>query len=122
MPTLNKGRGRQRQREADDLNRRERMKIYNTARWRRMRVSQLMAQPLCQVCEGCGRTAPAVDVHHLQSFTGYEGAARRAMAFDYDNLVSLCKVCHQAAHHGFLKGAGSLSEMIERAAARQNLY
>ncbi len=121
MPTLNKGKGRRSRREADDLNRRDRMAIYNTARWRRMRVLQLMAQPLCQVCEGCGRTELAVDVHHLRSFTGFEGAARRMVAFDPDNLISLCKVCHQAVHHGYLKGAASLAEMIERSSARQSL-
>lgn len=122
MPTINKpGRSsRTRQREADDMNRAERRKIYNTALWGRLRRACLMANPLCQVCEATGRTVLAIDVHHLRSFAKLEGMAKREAAFDASNLVSLCKVCHQAVHHGHLKGSSTLGEMIER--QRLHLY
>ena len=93
MPTINKpGRARTQRREADDRNRADRSKIYNTVMWKRLRRAHLMGNPLCEVCEAVGRTEMAVDVHHLRSFAKLEGMARREAAFDASNLVSLCKV------------------------------
>ena len=121
MPTINKpGRARTQRREADDRNRADRSKIYNTVMWKRLRRAHLMGNPLCEVCEAVGRTEMAVDVHHLRSFAKREGMARREAAFDASNLVSLCKVCHQAVHHGHLRGSATLAEMVER--HRLHLY
>ena len=48
MPTINKpGRGRTQRREADDRNRADRSKIYNSAAWKRLRRAHLMGNPLC---------------------------------------------------------------------------
>ena len=118
MPTINKpGRARTQRREADDRNRADRSKIYNTVMWKRLRRAHLMGNPLCEVCEAVGRTEMAVDVHHLRSFAKLEGMARLGGA---SNLVSLCKVCHQAVHHGHLRGSATLAEMVER--HRLHLY
>ena len=76
MPTINKpGRARTQRREADDRNRADRSKIYNTVMWKRLRRAHLMGNPLCEVCEAVGRTEMAVDVHHLRSFAKLEGMA-----------------------------------------------
>ncbi|WP_321426425.1 HNH endonuclease [uncultured Bacteroides sp.] len=38
-------------------------------------------------------------MHHIQSFMNYEGLKRREMAFNYNNLQSICKECHQKEHN-----------------------
>lgn len=97
MPTIYKPK-RQRSNEGK---RKERMQIYNTARWRELRKVKLMSDPLCEICLKEGRTTPAEDIHHITSFmTVDDMTMRKVLAFDYDNLMSLCDVCHQRIHNG----------------------
>jgi 5-methylcytosine-specific restriction protein A len=42
---------------------------------------------------------PAIDVHHIDSFTKYEGIMKLQKAYDFSNLMSLCKQCHQLIHN-----------------------
>lgn len=43
---------------------------------------------------------PAEDVHHIVSFmTATDPLKRKALAYDYENLQSLCKECHQKIHN-----------------------
>lgn len=80
-------------------NRKQRMAIYNTARWRRLREVKLMNNPLCENCLLEDRTTEAEDVHHMVSFMStQDNITRRHLAFDYDNLKSLCKECHNKEH------------------------
>lgn len=75
------------------------MAVYNTARWKRLRLVKLRDNPLCEVCEKKGITKMADDVHHIQSFMSVDDPeARKALAFDYDNLMSLCDECHSEIH------------------------
>lgn len=75
------------------------MAVYNTARWKRLRLVKLRNNPLCEVCEKKGITKMADDVHHIQSFMSVDNpGARKALAFDYDNLMSLCDECHSDIH------------------------
>lgn len=79
--------------------RKERMVIYNSARWRALRDAKLRDNPLCELCEKGGIVKPADDVHHIQSFMSTDDPdARRVLAFDYDNLMSLCDECHSKIH------------------------
>jgi 5-methylcytosine-specific restriction endonuclease McrA len=55
-------------------------RVYGTARWRKLRLVKLRANPLCEYC-----LAIATQVDHK------DGNARN-MAFD--NLQSLCQRCH----------------------------
>lgn len=46
------------------------------------------------------KDSPAEDVHHIVSFMSTADPSKRlALAYDYDNLMSLCKVCHQRIHN-----------------------
>lgn len=75
------------------------MAVYNTARWKRLRLVKLRNNPLCEVCEKKGITKMADDVHHIQSFMSVDNPeAIKALAFDYDNLMSLCDECHSEIH------------------------
>ena len=81
----------------EDYNNRQ--DIYKTKEWKELRLSQLMKQPLCECCLLDGRVTPAIDVHHIISFTDYTGNARLYWAYNADNLSSLCKFCHNKIHH-----------------------
>lgn len=89
-------------REASDLNRRDRQKVYHSAMWRRLSNAYLAAHPLCERCAEHGVVTLAVDVHHKVSFTRFTGLERMAMAYNPDNLMALCKECHANIHlhHG----------------------
>ena len=79
----------------------ERRRIYNSRRWQRLRAVKFMNNPLCEVCAAQGRTIPAEDIHHLVSFMSTDDPIQRQwLAYDYSNLQSVCKRCHQMIHNG----------------------
>ena len=39
------------------------------------------------------------DIHHIDSFMNYTGTKRLAKAFDFNNLMSICKECHAKKHY-----------------------
>ena len=58
-----------------------------------------MNDPLCSRCLEQGITTPAQDVHHSVPFsTGETLQDKKRLAYDYDNTMSLCKVCHAKIH------------------------
>ena len=62
-----------------------------------------MQQPLCEVCLSKGKVTPAEDVHHIDSFLYYNGTLRLWKAFDFANLMSVCKECHGLIHCNQIK-------------------
>ena len=82
-------------------------RLYCTAAWRRLRVAQLTAKPLCRMCEELGQFVIATIVDHVRPHRG-----DLALFHDETNLQSLCKPCHdshkQAQEHsvdGIMRGA-----------------
>lgn len=99
-----------------DTQRKKRMDVYNTKLWRDTRKIKMVNNPLCEICEIEGRITPTDDIHHLRTFTQAQDEAQKdLLAFDYDNLISLCDKCHQRIHHGDYKGCITLDEIKERA-------
>lgn len=99
MPTIYKP-GRQKKNDPGNQYAAERRKIYNTARWLRLRAWKFNTSPLCERCLAEGRITPAEDIHHIRSFMSTDDPAlRRWLAFDPGNLMSLCKKCHQLIHN-----------------------
>lgn len=94
MPTLQKP-SKQRSRT---FNRADRQKVYQSAKWQRLRKAKLMQNPLCEECLAKGIVKPAVDIHHIDSFMNYTGNMRLQKAYDFNNLQSLCKECHSELH------------------------
>lgn len=78
---------------------RERAKVYSSKLWADLRTGHLISRPLCECCLLEDKITPAIDVHHLISFTNYQGAERLFYAYDSRNLASLCKECHWKIHH-----------------------
>ena len=70
----------------------ERHKIYNTARWQKLRNYKKKRNPLCEECLRQGRLTPATLVDHIIPIE--EGGP----AFDLENLQSLCSACHNKKH------------------------
>lgn len=89
-----------------NYNREKRQKIYQSVRWKKLRQVKLMANPLCEICLSKGIVKPAVDVHHKDSFINYTDKTMMWKAYDFNNLMSLCKECHAKLHkngttHGY---------------------
>lgn len=98
MPTINKPK-KSYQKDGNKYNT-ERRKVYNSERWKRLRLWKLANNPLCESCNKEGKTIPAEDIHHIVSFMSTNDYNRRTfLAYDYDNLMSLCKHCHQRIHN-----------------------
>lgn len=99
MPYLKKSKRTQvTQIRSDSYNKRR--KVYQSERWKRLRIGKLHSQPTCEICDARGIISLAVDVHHADSVTNYDGAMLLYKAYDAENLVSLCKECHAWLHRG----------------------
>lgn len=82
------------------LRRKERQKIYNTDRWRKLRLNYLSQHPLCEECLKKGIIRSAKDIHHIISFmTTDDMCERERLAFDSSNLQALCRECHNKEHN-----------------------
>lgn len=78
----------------------DRRRIYNSEKWRKLRAWKFAKDPLCEICKKEGIVTPAEDVHHIISFmSAKDQAMRKYLAYDSENLMSLCKKCHQRVHN-----------------------
>lgn len=97
MPELVKA---QKQKPKKSITKQIRVKVYQSNDWKQLRLSYLKKHPLCELCLLQGKITPAVDVHHKCSIT-----VDISKAFDYNNLMSLCKKHHAELHkNGATKG------------------
>lgn len=98
MPTIYKP--QKPQKKNDNFYDAERRKIYNSERWRRLRAWKFASNPLCEMCLKDNKVVPAEDIHHIVSFMSTDDTTQRySLAYDFDNLMSLCKQCHQKVHN-----------------------
>jgi len=82
------------------IKREERNEVYTSTRWRKLRLSYLQQHPLCELCLKEDKVVPSVDVHHITSFMSTTDHLKRIyLAYNPDNLMSLCKECHQKVHN-----------------------
>lgn len=91
------------------------MAVYNRTLWRDLRDWKRRKDPLCEVCRMRGRITPGSDIHHLETFTGAgDEAERDRLAYDPENLLTVCDRCHRELHHGALRGATTRKEIENR--------
>ena len=76
-----------------------RSKAYSTARWSRLRTTQISKAPLCQRCLSFDIVTIATDVDHQIPHKG-----DRKLMWNAGNLQSLCKSCHSWKTQEELKG------------------
>lgn len=63
--------------------------FYQSKQWRDVREMKLNRDPLCEDCMDRGVVTPGVDVDHVKPRKQFPD-----LAFDLDNLRTLCKRCH----------------------------
>ena len=70
-------------------------KLIQSKRWMQVRNKFIREHP---ICERCGKLA--TEVHHRVPLNRFRNDPFKMeqMAFDEDNLQSLCHVCHRQAH------------------------
>jgi len=73
--------------------------IYNTVRWKKLREAKVQANPLCEVCLAAGGVMQVEEVHHVKPLDfALDRYELEVLAYDWDNLVSLCVECHKNEH------------------------
>lgn len=78
--------------------RKERQNVYNTKRWRDLRTLKLQ---LCPCCEECGSIENLQCHHKISPFDGYYTPEEYdKLAYDINNLETLCQECHNKRHNG----------------------
>lgn len=76
------------------MTREETEAFYNSPRWRRKQKAILRRDHYqCQLCKRYGRISEATIVHHKLELAEYP-----ELAMDDDNLVSVCRKCHNKLH------------------------
>lgn len=85
---------------ANEDRKKERQGVYNTKRWRDLRVLKLQLNPCCEICGSIDN----LQVHHIISpFEGYYAPADYdRLAYDINNLQTLCEICHNKLHNGLI--------------------
>lgn len=74
--------------------------LYNTETWRKLRLGYLMEHPLCEECLKTDKLSPAKEVHHVTPIsTAFDKLGMMELAYDPQNLMSLCSECHTKKHH-----------------------
>ena len=98
MPFINKPPKKQRK-YTNDEKRKARQKIYNSSKWKQLRIAKLQQQPLCEECLKCDKITSAEHVHHVHTFMKANTEIELLeLAYDYSNLMSLCVECHNRLH------------------------
>ena len=64
-------------------------KMYGTTRWKKLRLNQLLTEPMCAYCMKAGRVKLASVADHIEPHKG-----NPVLFFAPHNLQSLCKPCH----------------------------
>jgi 5-methylcytosine-specific restriction protein A len=60
--------------------------------------------PVCEICDAKGITKQTEEIHHKIPFErGTTLAEIERLAFDYDNLISVCIDCHKELHRHLVK-------------------
>lgn len=73
--------------------------VYQDKRWKQLRQIKLVNNPACERCDALGRVSLADEVHHIIPFDrGKSQEEIEALAFDYENLMSVCDACHDEIH------------------------
>jgi len=79
------------------------LNIYNSSRWQKLRRAKIRSNPICELCAKKNLTRVAREVDHIRPFEeGRDYNEVIFLAYDWDNLQSLCIPCHKEKHKGQL--------------------
>lgn len=103
MPTINLG-NLKKYRAPRTLQKKKYQEVYQDPRWRKLRDLKFRNNPLCEVCEARGLVVMAEEIHHIQPFDIWAPREQlEALAYDYNNLKSVCIPCHKDEHKKLIK-------------------
>ena len=96
--------------------------IYNSREWKELRIAKLRStNGLCEECLKHNIVTSARCVHHIVPIeTARTKDEMRRLAFDWNNLMSLCKSCHARIHKEM--GSNTAKIVRQRAEARQDRW
>ena len=96
--------------------------IYNSREWKELRIAKLRSTDgLCEECLKEGIVTIARPVHHIIPIeTARTKEEMRRLAFDWNNLMSLCQSCHNRIHKEL--GSNTAKIVRQRAEARQDRW
>ena len=105
MPTINKPK-KNYSRKKHGVHELIQKHVYSTTRWQRVRKAYFMEHPLCERCLAEGRTKETEEIHHIIPLKTCNGDLNYLLqlAFDYDNLMSVCCQCHELTHQELKRG------------------
>lgn len=100
----------------------DKQEIYNSREWKELRIAKLRStNGLCEECMKQGIVTAARCVHHIIPIeTARTKEEMRRLAFDWNNLMSLCKSCHARIHKEL--GSNTAKIVRQRAEARQDRW
>lgn len=102
MPTLNKP--KKKRIYVKNGNNSEIANIYNSKQWKDLRNLYLLEHPLCEKCLELGKVSATEEIHHIRKISsGRSEEEMKEIAYDYGNLMALCKECHHKIHNNKLK-------------------
>ena len=68
--------------------------FYKSPEWKKLRNQKFCdADGLCEECRKQGKIIPAKEVHHIKDIEHHW-----ELRLNYDNLIALCKDCHDKRH------------------------
>jgi 5-methylcytosine-specific restriction enzyme A len=100
MPTIYRPKKKREKRDylkqLDNANRVFAANLYHSLGWKRLRISKLVANQLCERCEKMGIITLANEVHHIKKFmSGINEGEKALLFYQFDNLMSVCPECHK---------------------------
>lgn len=99
MPTINKIEKQKKSSEKKETDMRKlRAEGYNSTAWKKLRDTYYKSHPICEKCLEKGVITPAEDIHHIRS-PFRNGVINYGLLLDPDNLMAVCKKCHQEIHN-----------------------
>ena len=100
----------------------DKAEIYNSREWKELRIAKLRStNGLCEECMKQGVNTEARCVHHIVPIeTARTKDEMRRLSFNWDNLMSLCKPCHDRIHKEM--GSNTAKIVRQRAEARQDRW
>lgn len=74
-------------------------KLINSRKWVKLRNEKIKQDPLCERCSLSGIITPGAEIHHITPVDdGTTPAEKKRLAYNPNNLQTLCKSCHVAIH------------------------
>ncbi len=73
--------------------------VYNTQRWRELRLIFISELPLCSECLKKNHLRSAIEVHHIKPISQFKTKElKQFWGYNKENLKGLCTECHKAEH------------------------